>query len=310
MAPRRSLDRDVHFYDIARPHKALGGLLLTPSFTERTFFFALDILIISDSPYDVYLRGDEMPLRPTDEPLQPGEYDIKPTSPHGRILITNECCITRVLSYTVSGRDESFRRRVRERDGKCVITGVVNPKRLVDANDWTGYHAAHIFPLSAEQWFIQSGFSRWITNREDGHDTGINSCQNGLLMAKHVHALFDNFSISINVDDDYKIVTFTDDQWDLGGRQLDPVCRDRNSEQSARDELLRWHFRQAVLANMRGDGEPIFEFDFPPGSDMVGEIMGGPEAAKRMEAEIFSRLNGLSLAKGSCPQCRQECSDL
>ncbi|KAK9352464.1 hypothetical protein V1523DRAFT_414014 [Lipomyces doorenjongii] len=55
----------------------------------------------------------------------------------------------------------------------------------------------------------------------------------------------------INVDDDYKIVTFTDDQWDLGGRQLDPVCRDRNSEQSPRDELLRWHFRQAVLANMR-----------------------------------------------------------
>ncbi|KAK9358503.1 HNH endonuclease-domain-containing protein [Lipomyces starkeyi] len=299
MATNRSLGRDVHFYDISETDKPLGGLLLTPSFTERTFFFALEILIISDSPYEVYLRGNEMPLRPTEEPLRPGDYDIKPTSPHGRKVITNEWCITRILSYTVSGRDESFRRRVRERDGK-----------LVDADDWSIYHAAHIFPLSAEQWFIRNGYSRWITNREDEHDTGINSCQNGLLLKADVHALFDNFSISINVDDDYKIVTFTDDHLNLGGRQLDPVCRDPNSEQSARDELLRWHFRQAVLANMRGDGEPIFEFDFPPGSNMVGEIMSGPEAAKRMEAELFSRLNGLSLAKGNWSQCRQDFSDL
>ncbi|KAK9337648.1 hypothetical protein V1521DRAFT_400232 [Lipomyces starkeyi] len=49
---------------------------------------------------------------------------------------------------------------------------------------------------------------------------------------------------------------------------------------------------------MRGAGEPIFETDFPLGSDMVGEIISGPEATKRMEAELFSRLNGLSLAKG------------
>ncbi|KAK9327312.1 hypothetical protein V1520DRAFT_372136 [Lipomyces starkeyi] len=211
MALNRSLGRDVHFYDISEPDKALGGLL--------TFFFALAILIISESPYEVYLRGNEMPLRPTDEPLQSGEYDIKLTSPHARIVITNEWYITRILSYTASSRDESFRQRVREREGKCVIAD---------------------------------------------HDTGINSCQNGLLMATHVHALFDNFSISVNVDDDYKIVTFNDDHLNIGGRRLDPVCRDPNSEQSARDELLRWHFRQAVLANMRGAGEPIFEFDFPP----------------------------------------------
>ena len=56
------------------------------------------------------------------------------------------------------------------------------------------------------------------------------------------------------------------------------------------DQLLRWHYRQAVLANMRGAGEPIFENDFPPGSDMVGEVLGGPKAAERMEFELFSRL--------------------
>ena len=41
---------------------------------------------------------------------------------------------------------------------------------------------------------------------------------------------------------------------------------------------------------MRGAGEPVFELGFPPGSDMMGEIMSGPQAAERMEVEMFSRL--------------------
>ena len=56
------------------------------------------------------------------------------------------------------------------------------------------------------------------------------------------------------------------------------------------DELLRWHFRQAVLANVRGAGEPTFENDFPPGSDIMGDIRSGPKAAERMESELFGRL--------------------
>ncbi|KAJ8100800.1 HNH endonuclease-domain-containing protein [Lipomyces tetrasporus] len=287
MAANRSLGRDVHFYDISRQDQALGGLMLTPSITKRTFLFALGILIVSAHPYDVYLRGTDTPVRPTDEPLQAGKYDIKPDSPYGRVFITNEWCITRILSQTVSGRDEAFRQRVRERDRKCVITGVANPDRLVALNDWSSYHAAHIFPLSGEDWFIRNSFSRWSTNRAGERDTGINSCQNGLLMLSHIHEKFDNFSISINPDDNYRIITFRDDVFNVGGRLLDPVCRDPSDENSVRDELLRWHFRQAVLANIRRD--------FPPGSDMVGEIRNGPDAVKRMEAELFSRLGGLSL---------------
>lgn len=41
---------------------------------------------------------------------------------------------------------------------------------------------------------------------------------------------------------------------------------------------------------MRGAGEPSFEHDFPPGSDIIGSILEGPEAAKRMEFELFNRL--------------------
>ena len=56
------------------------------------------------------------------------------------------------------------------------------------------------------------------------------------------------------------------------------------------DELLRWHFRQAILVNMKGAGEPIFEQDFPPGSDIMKDIRNGPKAVERMEYEISSRL--------------------
>jgi len=58
------------------------------------------------------------------------------------------------------------------------------------------------------------------------------------------------------------------------------------------DQLLRWHFRQSVLANVRGAGEPIFEHDFPPGTDMMSEICEGPYAGERLEMEVASRLRG------------------
>ena len=74
---------------------------------------------------------------------------------------------------------------------------------------------------------------------------------------------------------------------DIAGTRLDD--RLLNDARRPADELLRWHFRQAVLANMRGAGEPCFETDFPPGSDIMGEIMEGPKAAERMEFELFSR---------------------
>ena len=74
----------------------------------------------------------------------------------------------------------------------------------------------------------------------------------------------------------------------IAGTYLDQQFLD--TPDRAVDELLRWHFRQAVLANVKGAGEPIFETDFPPGSDMMGEILNGPKAAQRMEFELFSRL--------------------
>ncbi|KAK9310850.1 HNH endonuclease-domain-containing protein [Lipomyces starkeyi] len=253
----RAIGRDVHFYNFAEPDKALGGLIL-------------------NSSYRVTLRSTGHDLTPTDEPLQPGHYDIRSYSHKDTICITDEPCIIRIISQSSTDRDATFRMQVRERDGKCVITG---------RDNWSTFHAAHIFPLSSEGYFVQSGFSRWITNRIGERDTGINSCQNRLLMRSHMHEQFDGFYFSINPDEGYKITCFNEDFDGIDGRILDP-----------RDELLRWHFRQAVLANMRGAGEPSFETEFPPGTDMMGEILSGSTAAKRMEAELFSRLGSYDIA--------------
>ncbi|KAK9235306.1 HNH endonuclease-domain-containing protein [Lipomyces kononenkoae] len=291
MAARRSQRRNVHLYTAAEPDRLLGGLRLHSSVTTKSFLVMLDILIVADCPYNVILRNSGVALTATDEPLRPGIYDLKPDSPVGVISVTDEPCILRVLSHTESGRDRQFRQMVRERDGKCVITGLVNTD--ADIGDWTIFETAHIFPLSHGEYFRNQGFSRWVTNKRSQDDTGINSCQNGLLMQSSVHQLFDGFKFSINPDDNYKITSFDSDLLGLDGRTLDPVCRNPNDERRVSDELLRWHFRQAVLANMRGAGEPVFEFDFPPGTDMVGEIRSGPEPAKRMEAELFSRLDGI-----------------
>lgn len=88
--------------------------------------------------------------------------------------------------------------------------------------------------------------------------------------------------------DSYKIVCFTLDDAGVAGNYLDQQFI--NDPRRPIDQLLRWHFRQAVFANMRGVGEPIFECDYPPGSDIMGEISSGPYGAELMEFQLFSRL--------------------
>lgn len=84
------------------------------------------------------------------------------------------------------------------------------------------------------------------------------------------------------------MIAFDEDNLGMDGRTLDPVCL--VGPYAVPDQLLRWHLRQSVFANMRGAGEPIFEEDFPPGSDIIGEIMQGPYSQERLEMEFHSRL--------------------
>lgn len=90
----------------------------------------------------------------------------------------------------------------------------------------------------------------------------------------------------------YKITSFIPDDVGVDGRILDPVCRNPANPNHTSDHLLCWHFRQSVLANMRGAGEPSFEHDFPPQSNMLKEILEGPFPIEQFEMELSSRLQG------------------
>ncbi|KAI9811661.1 MAG: hypothetical protein M1826_003113 [Phylliscum demangeonii] len=187
---------------------------------------------------------------------------------------------------------------VRARDRGCVASGVL-VRRSADPNvedNFDGLHAAHVHPLAYEQLLEQDGLRRGVEDEEfplDPSSAPIDSVRNGLLLFSHHHSRFDPYKWSVNVDDGYKIVSFVPDLASIDGRILALSCRDRTDPRSVPDELLRWHFRQAVLANVMGAGEPTWDFDNPPGSDVMACIRNGPEPEKRMEMELVTRLRVL-----------------
>jgi len=242
----------------------------------------VEIIILFESQFFLRDEGGTIIIK-DNHPLQPGKYYILAT---GSYLLTDESWMVRTASLASGTRIQAFSDAVRSRDRQCLVSGEVVPM-FNDKPYYSGFEAAHIFPLAYEGHWKQYGYGNCITIPPEKGGT-INSVQNGILLENAVHKKFDNYDFSINPDDNYKIVFFMPDSKNLAGKHLDPELL--NNPQRPLDVILRWHFRQAVLANMKGAGEPIFEQDFQPGSDMVGDILRGPKAGERMEFELFSRL--------------------
>ncbi|KAF2183148.1 hypothetical protein K469DRAFT_584164 [Zopfia rhizophila CBS 207.26] len=284
MAPiNRSRGRNVHIYDANDPTTVLGGLILANGVINANFYSMMEILFVFTGAFFLQDEGNTK-IEKDDRPLQPGKYFIVADDPFD---VNNEPYLTRIVSRATGTRTQTFRDAVRSRDRRCVISG----KEVLGAeyDYWWGFDAAHIFPLAYEGYWIDHNYGRWITiPPADPTKGSINSVQNGLLLDSSIHQEFDNYGFSVNPDDNYKIVYFFPDRHNLSGKRLDQRFLD--DPQRPVDQLLRWHFQQAVLANMRGAGEPVFEHDFPPGSDIVGDVLHGPKAAERMEYELFSRL--------------------
>jgi HNH endonuclease len=117
----------------------------------------------------------------------------------GPITVSDKPWLARLISYSLSNREDGFRDGVRARDRKCVITG--NPNNLAQYGRWDMFQATHIFPMHLENLWIQFDYGRWITNMDGVTGaTKMNSVQNGLLLLSHVHSLFDQYMIGINPD--------------------------------------------------------------------------------------------------------------
>jgi HNH endonuclease len=111
--------------------------------------------------------------------------------------MNNEPWLVRTISQATGTRVQSFCDTVRERDRRCVISGERAPGAHI--NRWTGFEAAHVFPLAYEDHWRNNGYDRWITI-PPAKGAGINSVQNGLLLDSAIHQLFDSYSFSINPD--------------------------------------------------------------------------------------------------------------
>ncbi|PMD20370.1 hypothetical protein NA56DRAFT_671459 [Hyaloscypha hepaticicola] len=276
MPPRdRSGGRDLHIFDARNQNTSIGGLILTAGITNANLYAMIEIFVIFKSEYSLQSESNVTIARDDNSLLLPGNYYIVSSYP---IQINDETPLLRTISVETGTRVQAFADAVRSRDGRCVITGELPIDS--DRGLWTGLEAAHIFPLAYE--------GIWKDHGEEIKGEKINSAQNGLLLRSDIHQLFDFFFFSINPDDNYKIVCFVTDRKGISGKNFNQ--RPLDDPQRPADQLLRWHFRQAVLTNMKGAGEPVFEHDFPPGSDIVGSILEGPKATERMEFELFSRL--------------------
>ncbi|KAK0715713.1 hypothetical protein B0H67DRAFT_601200 [Lasiosphaeris hirsuta] len=287
----RALGRDVFIYDLRDFDTLLGGPVLTAGMTNANFYAMVDIIIDILPPGPFFLQDENGEIIAQHaQPLLPGRYFVVAD---GTVQKTAEAAFARMMSFQPTRTNNEFRDQVRERDGRCVVTKEENPNKEFEI--WDGFDAAHIIPIAyLHQWNVQ-GWSQQITIPPSQRPYGtINSVQNGLLLDSAIHRMFDSYSFSINPDDGDKIICFQRDRKRIAGTSLDN--RLLQDPRRPLDTLLRWHFRQAVLTNMKGAGEPNFEHDFPPGSDMMGEIQSGPKAAERMEFELFNRLANHMLA--------------
>ncbi|EPE02613.1 hypothetical protein F503_06589 [Ophiostoma piceae UAMH 11346] len=278
----RHLQRDVFIWDLNNNDDRipLGGMKCMPGTTHKDFRQMLDILVITSADVVVYNSDGDEVLR-DDTPLSSGDYTVSADE----VCVADEPVYTRAASITTGIRTKSFTDAVRARDGGCVVSKVMNPD--IEIGEWLRFQAAHIFPLAYESQWKDGNYDRWITI-DPPQGGKINSVQNGILLRSDVHLEWDTYRVSINPDNGYKIIYFGSDINGCAGNVLDQ--RLLEDPRCPPADLFRWHFRQAVLTNMRGEGEPLLELDFPPNSDMLGQILEAPKAAERLEFEFFDRL--------------------
>jgi hypothetical protein len=196
MPLNRSAGRNVHIYDANDPTTVLGGLKLNNGVTNVSFYSMVEILFVFEC---TFILQDEngITVQRDNHPLHPGNYYILGTSGTGSFSVNNEPWLVRTLSISTGTCVEAFCNAVRARDGRCVISGEVAVEAEFD--NWTGFEAAHVFPLAYKGHWVEHNYGRWISI-QPATGGSINSVQNGLLLESGIHALFDNYLVSINPD--------------------------------------------------------------------------------------------------------------
>lgn len=187
MPPSRSSSRNVWIEFASAPGEIRGGLCAANNLTRAQFLDMLNVVFTASGGFHACRYGSNAPIAPTNQVLQHGRYILTPQIPGQQIRTSDEAFFPRTLSLSSTLRETAFRDHIRQRDGRCVITGDINYE-AVD-NKWVGFEAAHIFPLALDQLFASHGFAQLITHNDP---VGENSPQNGILVDSSIHRLWDD----------------------------------------------------------------------------------------------------------------------
>ncbi|KAI0274363.1 hypothetical protein BGY98DRAFT_1099024 [Russula aff. rugulosa BPL654] len=194
------------------------------------------------------------------------------------VYLTTDVPRTRAYSVncTYTPNEMQFVTRIRERDERCCITG-----QLVVGEDYTGFEAAHIFPLSETDNWNDLNYKHFIEDDQIITGYEMNSIQQGFLCSSTEHSIFVDYSIAINPDDDYRIYDFVGRD---SSRSPHGKIFYRNPNVHRRylpcAELLRDHFRQCVLRHVKGAGE-------------------SNDTVRRFDPDIDLRVGGFDLTTGT-----------
>ncbi|KAG6878772.1 hypothetical protein C0993_008071 [Termitomyces sp. T159_Od127] len=157
--------------------------------------------------------------------------------------------------------------------------------------------------LKVAQW-VSKGYPSLITDTapivQFGGPTKIDSLQNIMLLRNDLHSAWDNYELSVDPDRGHIIVPFVAGYDDVAGKTLelrhitDPTIRPL-------DELFRDHFLQAVLKNMKGAGEPSWDYEDALGGGRMDlsrmDIWGSEDGREHLEFELAHRFHGLVVAQ-------------
>lgn len=130
--------------------------------------------------------------------------------------------------------------------------------------DYSRLKAAHIFPREHDIQWVSRGFPSRITDpaplAEVGGPAKIDSIQNVLLLRSDLRDAWDSYEFGVNPDRGYVVTPFVAGYDDIAGKvlKLDHI---QDPDLRPLDDLLRDHFLQGVLENMKGAGEPTWDHD-------------------------------------------------
>ncbi|KZS97462.1 hypothetical protein SISNIDRAFT_482358 [Sistotremastrum niveocremeum HHB9708] len=259
----------------------IAGLEQRGNFTVSHIFRWLEILYLlpPSGTWKIQSRtGGTIVSQSPDTPFPEGSYhiidkDFQILSPPTRWTnYVYRCLIHRDRRPT--HMDDELFRQMRRRDRQCLLTG---QHCLINPEEWGTFESSmcvRIFPLMDPSHWSNPEVQRVFQGLAESPNTFAKTMQspaNAFIAQYGAAKAFSQHWCAIDVDDDYRIVTFLDcNDWDIppDRRMITEHWTDENTRPS--DNLLRWHFKQALIRWMIHD--PQGQQDFITATSLVFAI--------------------------------------